>query len=84
MLGRQSTNCVGIWWIASAELAQLGFLPLADGRLRHRAGQNLLSGRVEPRRWQGADDRAPDISFGVIELGRRRGSLAGKRRRKHG
>jgi len=55
VLGRQSTNCVGVRMLLGAESAQLRFLTLANGRLRDRPDQDLLGGGIEPGRRQSAD-----------------------------
>src|SRR6516165_6538143 len=48
VLGRQSTNCVGVRMLLGAESAQLRFLTLANGRLRDRPDQDLLGGGNAP------------------------------------
>jgi hypothetical protein len=63
----------GSW---ARSVAQLRLVALADRRLRHRAGQDLLGGRVHPGRRQGADDCPPDADLDGVELGRRRWPLA--------
>src|SRR5215813_6383176 len=48
VLGRQSTNCVGVRMLLSAESAQLRLLTLANGCLRDRPDQDLLVGGNAP------------------------------------
>jgi hypothetical protein len=83
VLGRQSTNCVGVRMLLGAESAQLRFLTLANGRLRDRPDQDLLGGGIEPGRRQSADDRPPDTLLDGIELGRRCRFLARQGWRHH-
>jgi hypothetical protein len=83
VLGRQSTNCVGVRIFLGAESAQLRLLTLANGRLRDRPDQDLLGGGIKPSRRQRTDDRPPNTLLGAIELGRRRRSLAREDRRYH-
>jgi len=83
VLGRQSTNCVGVRIFLGAESAQLRLLTLANGRLRDRPDQDLLGGGIKPSRRQRTDDRPPNTLLGAIEFGRRRWSLAREDRRYH-